>query len=70
MNYLIIVAILADIQKKLLLKSKILSTGKENELVKQQDFIEKRFGEIMDLKNQGQKIMLEIDEVSLAEVEE
>ena len=48
----------------------ILSRSKENKITKQQEFIEKRLGEINDLKNQGQEIMLESDKVSFEEVKE
>ena len=65
-------ATFANIQKKIAVKIKtltlaekekerILSRGKENELTKQQEFIEKRLGEIKDLKNQGHDIP--IDEI-------
>ena len=70
-----------DIERKIVVKIKslalavkengrILSRDKENELMKQQEFIEKRLGVINDLKNQGQEIMLENDKVSFEEVEE
>ena len=74
-------ATLADTEKKIAVKIKtlalavkenerILSRGKGNELIKQQEFIEKRLGDINNLKNQGQEIMFENDEVSFEEVEE
>ena len=40
---------------------RILSRGKENELIKQHELIEKRLSEINELKNQGQEVMLEND---------
>ena len=73
-------ATIANIEKNITVKMKtalaekenerILSRGKENELMKPQEFIEKRLSEINDLKNQGQKKMLENDKVSFEEVEE
>ena len=74
-------ATVEDIEKKIAVKIKslalavkenerILSRDKENELMKQQEFIKKRLGVINDLKNQGQEIMLENDKVSFEEVEE
>ena len=74
-------ATLADIEKKIAVKIEtlalaekqnqiILSRSKENKIIKQQEFIEKRLGEINDLKNQGQEIMLESDKVSFEEVKE
>ena len=74
-------ATFADIEKKITVKIKtlvsaekenerILSGGKENALIKQQKFIEKRLSEIIDLKYQGQEIMLENDVVSFEEIED
>ena len=71
-------ATVEDIEKKIAVKIKslalavkenerILSRDKENELMKQQEFIKKRLGVINDLKNQGQEIMLENDKVSFEE---
>lgn len=67
---------LADIEKKITDKIKILalavkkkeinlSRGKESKLWK-----EKRLGDINNLKNLGQKIMLENDEINFEKVEE